>query len=344
MQAKHHFEDAIRAAIGLAVLVSPNPEQRRLVGAILEGIASGAGALSRSNDEMRIVAENARLARIGLDPVQPADTTKAGDNDEFVEVVWRDSNIDGPEQRTRLSRGLVEMATFDGSAEGRSAAASLVRVIDEGSAPGRIYPVDEQAFITIVSPKEWAGSYSVSRSVTERKGKEVRGYMAYEVDLSPMEPEHLASHIDALRRMTPADQVFHTFSILSNPYGDLVGLLGPDETLADEQKSQIGELVDLYDNGTLHDRGRIVLDRLTNGIGVNIERHLDPDEDYPLVQELENFHGKTGYRAQPCDWKLGTGFAPKAIVVFVPHERIADAADLHDLLWSMEVPKGAPTP
>jgi len=341
MQAKHHFEDAIRAAIGLAVLDSSNPEQRRLVGEVLEGIASGAGALSRSNDEMRIVAENARLARIGLDAGRSADTAKAGDEEEFVEVVWRDANIDGPEQRTKLSRGLVEKATFDGSAEGRSAAANLVRVIEEGSAHGRIYPVDEQAFITIVSPKEWAGSYSVSRSVTERKGKEVRGYMAYEVDLSPMEPEQLAGHLDAVRRMTPADQVFHTFAILSNPYGDLIG---SDERLTEEQRSQIDDLAQRFENGPLLDRGRIVLDRLTNGIGVNVERHLDPDEDYPLPAALDDFHGKTGYRAQPCDWKLGTGFTSKYVVVFVPYVRIGDVAEVHEVLWDMEAPKAGPTP
>jgi len=344
MQAKHHFEHAIKAAIGLAVLDPSNSEQRRLVGEILDSIAAGARVLSGSNDDLRIVAENARLARIGLDQGRSAEPVRVQPGEDFVEVVWRDANIDGPEQRTKLSRSIVQKATFDGGKEGSSAAAVLVRLIEDAAAVGNIYPVDEQALVTIITPGEWAGSYAVSRSVTERKGKEVRGYMAYEIDLSPMEPEQLAGHLDALRRMTPADQVFHTFAILSNPYGDLAGFLGPDETLTDDQERQVTDLSLKYEDGTLHDRGRIVLDRLTNGIGVNVERHLDIDEEYPLPDALDGFHSKTGYRAQPCDWKLGTGFTSRSVVAFVPYERIADVAEVHDLLWSMEIPKAAPTP
>jgi hypothetical protein len=136
--------------------------------------------------------------------------------------------------------------------------------------------------------------------------------------------------------------VFASFTIISSVYGDLVG----SADITDDQVEQVHDLKERFDDGTFHDRGRIVHDKVTDSIGINLERRLEDDEDYPTHETLEEFHRKTGYRAQPCEWGSAYGDGkPRLVIVFVPYGRTADGERMIDLLWDMEVPKPArPTP
>jgi len=322
MNAKTHLESIVKAAEELREIDPASPLLRHLSKAILDGVEGVARTAPMYAGERLDLIRTTEMARAGTVAPLPFDGASE------VTVRWRDRTLDSGIQATRLSPDAVRKATFDGSTEGRTAAAHVVKALWEREPEW--HSLVRGPVISIIDPAEWAGDFQVSASRTVRNGQERMGFLAYPIDLTR------TVDADVTRWMTPPDQVFDSFSIISSPYGDVVGWAD----ITAEQEEQAHDLRERFDDGTLHDRGRIVHDKVTDSIGVNLERVLEADEDYPSAEALDEFHRKTGYRAQPCDWPRGHGDEKaKTVIVFVPYGHMAQAETLHDLLRDIEAPK-----
>ena len=325
MNSKSHLESIVKAAEELRGIDPDNPLLLSLSAAILDGVEGVARTAPMYAWERQELIATTEMARSGVVAPLPS-----GGEPEVV-VRWRDSTLDSGIQTTTLSAEAVRKATFEGSTEGRTAAAHVVKACYDHEADW--HSLVRGPVITIVEPAEWSGDFRVSVSSTMRNGQTRMGFLAHQIDLTR------TVDADVTRRMTPPDQVFDSFSIISNPYGDIVGWADID----DDQLDQVHDLMGRFENGTLHDRGRIVHDKVTDTVGVNLERILEDDEDYPSAESLAEFHRKTGYRAQPCDWPRSCGREnAKTVIVYVPYGHIAQAERLHDLLGDIEVSKTTP--
>lgn len=327
MDARKSLEDIVRGVTKMADGVA-DALGRATALDILDGIADLSRLTALSPEDRLAVAGAVGDAKRGL-------TDRAEDT---VEVRWRESFEGAPERSTRIKRSRVRGVTFDidGGAEGRSAAAEVARENYGSTKEWHGLPLGDGPHIEILSPSSWVGLYQVTTSRSRRQGNDLIEFGARKATRVNLDLKD--DQADAVRRLLHPSDVMKTYDLISNEDGVIWSPLR-----FQTWREEIAGMSRLFDDGTLRGLGRMAKCRLSDRVGVLIERPMELVDDYPSADDVHRFGSETGFRLECCDWETTDGGTMPTLVSFVPFDRIAAAPRVSEALFRVLPHANLPT-